>query len=55
MAGFKRPLKISTDIVKGIKAACGEDFPVSLRYSLKSFVKGIRHGALPGEEFCGTG
>jgi 2-enoate reductase len=44
-------LKITTDIVKGIKAACGEDFPVSLRYSLKSFVKGIRHGALPGEEF----
>jgi 2-enoate reductase len=48
-------LKISTDIVKGIKAACGEDFPVSLRYSLKSFVKGIRHGALPGEEFVEKG
>lgn len=44
-------LKIATDIVKGIKIACGEDFPVSLRYSLKSFVKGIRHGALPGEKF----
>lgn len=48
-------LKISTDIVKGIKAACGEDFPVSLRYSLKSFVKGIRRGALPGEEFVEKG
>jgi len=48
-------LKISTDIVKGIKAACGEDFPVSLRYSMKSFVKGIRHGALPGEEFVEKG
>jgi 2-enoate reductase len=44
-------LKITTDIVKGIKAACGDSFPVSLRYSLKSFVKAIRHGALPGEEF----
>jgi len=48
-------LKITIDIVKGIKAACGEDFPVSLRYSLKSFVKGIRRGALPGEDFVEKG
>lgn len=48
-------LKLTTDIVKGIKAACGDDFPVSLRYSLKSFVKGIRHGALPGEDFVEQG
>lgn len=44
-------LKIATDIVKGIKAKCGEDFPVSLRYSVKSFMKDVRQGALPGEEF----
>jgi len=44
-------LKITMDIVKGIKAACGENFPVSLRYSLKSFIKSLRHGALPGEIF----
>ncbi|MBC8014452.1 MAG: FAD-dependent oxidoreductase, partial [Sporomusaceae bacterium] len=48
-------LKITTDIVKAIKTACGEDFPVSLRYSLKSFVKAIRQGALPGEEFVEQG
>lgn len=48
-------LKITTDIVKGIKTACGEDFPVSLRYSLKSFVKALRQGALPGEEFVEQG
>ncbi|MFA9378716.1 MAG: FAD-dependent oxidoreductase [Lachnotalea sp.] len=48
-------LKITTDIVKAIKAACGEDFPVSLRYSLKSFVKEIRKGALPGEDFIEKG
>jgi 2-enoate reductase len=52
---LKGRLKITTDIVKGIKAACGDDFPVSLRYSLKSFVKSIRHGALPGEEFIEQG
>lgn len=48
-------LKVATDVVKGIKAACGDDFPVSLRYSLKSFVKGIRRGALPGETFTEQG
>lgn len=44
-------LKFPVDIVKAIKKTCGEDFPVSLRYSLKSFIKGIRQGALPGEDF----
>lgn len=44
-------LRFATDIVKGIKHACGEDFPVSLRFSLKSCMKGLRQGALPGEEY----
>ena len=44
-------LRLATDIVKGIKRACGPDYPVSLRYSLKSMMKGLRQGALPGEEF----
>ncbi len=48
-------LKITTDIVTGIKEACGRDFPVSLRYSLKSFIKSLRHGALPGEQFVEQG
>ena len=48
-------LKIATDIVKGIKKACGDDFPVSLRYSIKSFMKGLRQGALPGEDFVEVG
>ena len=48
-------LKPAVDIVKGIKEACGADFPVSLRFSLKSFVKSIRHGALPGETFVEKG
>lgn len=48
-------LKLAVDVVKGIKEACGADFPVSLRYSLKSFVKGIRRGALPGETFTEKG
>lgn len=48
-------LKLAVDVVKGIKEACGADFPVSLRFSLKSFVKGIRRGALPGETFVEKG
>jgi 2-enoate reductase len=44
-------LRPAINIVKGIKKVCGEDYPVSLRYSLKSFVKAIRKGALPGEKF----
>ncbi|MBU3188293.1 FAD-dependent oxidoreductase [Clostridium bowmanii] len=43
-------LKIATDVVKGVKKACGEDFPVSLRFSVKSFIKALRQGILPGEE-----
>lgn len=48
-------LRIPIQIVKGIKQACGPDFPVSLRYSLKSMMKGIRQGGLPGEEFIEVG
>ena len=44
-------LRFATEIVQAIKQECGQDYPVSLRYSLKSFVKDWREGALPGEEF----
>lgn len=44
-------LRFPIEIVQAIKKLCGEDFPVSLRYSIKSYIKGIRQGALPGEEF----
>ena len=39
------------EIVKAIKKECGDDFPVSLRYSVVSKTKGFRQGALPGEEY----
>ncbi len=48
-------LRVSTEIVKGIKKVCGPDFPVSLRYSLKSCMKGLRQGGLPGEEYVEAG
>lgn len=44
-------LRIIKEIVEAIKEKCGEDFPVSMRYSVKSYVKDFNRGALPGEEF----
>lgn len=43
--------RFAAEIVKAIKAKCGNDFPVSLRYSVVSKTKGFRSGALPGEEY----
>lgn len=44
-------LTFAIEIVQRIKEYCGKDFPVILRFSLKSFIKGIRQGGLPGETF----
>lgn len=44
-------LRFAREIVEEIKRRCGQDFPVMLRYSPKSFIKALREGALPSEEF----
>ncbi|MEW9080014.1 FAD-dependent oxidoreductase [Terrisporobacter glycolicus] len=44
-------LRFACEIVQEIKKRCGEDFPVSLRYSIKSFIKDWCKGGLPNEEF----
>jgi len=48
-------LRFATEIVRGIKKRLGRDFPVSLRYSVKSFIKDWNQGALPGEDFVEKG
>ena len=48
-------LRFAREIVEEIKQRCGEDFPVTLRYSPKSFIKDFREGALPGEDFIEKG
>ncbi|PJI08633.1 MULTISPECIES: FAD-dependent oxidoreductase [Clostridium] len=48
-------LRFAREIVEEIKKRCGDDFPVTLRYSPKSFIKELRDGALPGEEFVEKG
>ena len=44
-------LRFAREIVEEIKRRCGEEFPVTVRYSPKSFIKELRDGALPGEVF----
>jgi 2-enoate reductase len=48
-------LRFAVEIVREIKKRCGADFPVCLRYSLKSFIKDFNDGALPGEVFAEKG
>ena len=47
--------RFACEIVKAIRKECGDDFPVSLRYSVESKTKGFRKGALPGEEYTEAG
>lgn len=52
---FENRYRFATDIVKAIKTACGADYPVSLRYSVESKMKGFQVGALPGEDYVEAG
>jgi 2-enoate reductase len=48
-------LRFAREILKEIHRTCGKDFPVTLRYSPKSFIKDYKSGALPGETFIEKG
>ena len=52
---FETRFRFPVEVVQAIKAACGQDFPVSLRYSVESKVKGFREGAVPGEVYTEGG
>ena len=52
---FENRFRFAAEVVKAIKAECGEDFPVSLRYSVESKMKGFREGAVPGEKYIEVG
>lgn len=52
---FENRYRFPVEIVKAIKAKCGKDFPVSLRYSVVSKTKGFGQGALPGEDYVEVG
>ena len=52
---FENRYRFAAEVVKAIKEECGKDFPVSLRYSVESKMKGFREGAVPGEEYTEVG
>lgn len=48
-------LRFAVEIIKGIKQACGKDYPVMMRYGVVSKMKGFNSGALPGEMYTEFG
>jgi len=52
---FENRYRFPVEIVKAVKAVCGEDYPVSLRYSVVSKTKGFGKGAMPGEDYIEVG
>ncbi len=52
---FENRYRFAAEVVKAIKDACGKDFPVSLRYSVESKMKGFCEGAMPGEDYNEVG
>lgn len=48
---LKGRFTLPCEIVKEVKKAAGKDFPVILRYSVKSYIKDWREGGLPDEEY----
>ena len=47
---FENRYRLAAEVVKAIKERCGQDFPVSLRYSVESKLKGFQQGIVPGED-----
>ena len=52
---FENRYRFAAEIVKAIKAECGSDYPVSLRYSVESKLKDFCYGAMPGEDYIEVG
>ena len=52
---FENRYRFPVAVVKAIKAECGNDYPVSLRYSVVSKTKGFCSGAVPGEDYVEVG
>lgn len=48
-------LRISIEMIRGIKEACGKDFPVLMRYSVASKTAGLNKSVLPDEDYTEWG
>jgi 2-enoate reductase len=48
-------VRLPIEVLQEIKNRVGQGFPVQYRYGLKHYMKDLRSGALPGEEFIEAG
>jgi 2-enoate reductase len=48
-------LTFAIEILEAIKKKCGKGFPVIVRFSVKSYIKALRQGGVPGEDFAELG
>ncbi len=48
-------LRITTEMIAGVKRACGQDFPVLMRYSAASKMAGLNRSVLPGQDYVEWG
>jgi 2-enoate reductase len=47
---FENRMRAPIELLERTKAVAGRDFPVMLRYGVKSYMKGFHQGILPGED-----
>lgn len=50
---FENRMRACREIVEGIKRVCGENFPVSMRLGMKSYITGFNQSSLSGENEAG--
>lgn len=50
---FENRMRACKEIVEGIKARCGKDFPVSMRLGMKSYINGFNQSCLSGKDEAG--
>lgn len=47
---FENRMRAPVELIKKVRQVVGKDFPVSVRYGLKSYIKGLHQGLLPDED-----
>lgn len=47
---FENRMRLPVELLQRVKARVGSNFPVMVRYGLKSYMKGIHQGLLPNED-----
>lgn len=50
---FENRMRPCKEIAEGIKKACGQDFPVSMRLGMKSYINGFNQSSLNGKNEAG--